>query len=152
MNIEARPWRPQDLLDDLQQIIDEEPDRYLNSRRTTLCMALDYLKEHFAPLLDNDQETGTGEEDEPQRRRELVFDGTIPVGNWWRTESAIPKAYTPVLCYYPLLRRQGKACIHEGWIDASGEWHSETAPGLPELATHWMPMPAPPNPYKRGGD
>ena len=47
MNIEARPWRPQDLLDDLQQIIDEEPDRYLNTRRTTLCMALDYLKEHF---------------------------------------------------------------------------------------------------------
>lgn len=48
MKIEARPWKPQDLLDDLQEIIDEEPDSYMNTRRTTLCMALDYLKDHFA--------------------------------------------------------------------------------------------------------
>ena len=48
MKIEARPWRPQDLLDDLQGIIDEEPDNYLNTRRTTLEMALAYLKEHFS--------------------------------------------------------------------------------------------------------
>ena len=48
MKIEARPWRPQDLLDDLQGIIDEESDNYLNTRRTTLEMALAYLKEHFA--------------------------------------------------------------------------------------------------------
>lgn len=44
----SRPWRPQDLIDDLQLLIDEEPDRYLNDRRTTLCMARDFLKEHFA--------------------------------------------------------------------------------------------------------
>lgn len=50
MTIEARPWKPQDLLDDLQSIIDEEPDSYMNTRRTTLCMARDYLKEYFAPL------------------------------------------------------------------------------------------------------
>jgi hypothetical protein len=43
----ARPWTPQDLLDDLQDIINEEPDNYLNTRRTTLEMALAYLKEHF---------------------------------------------------------------------------------------------------------
>ena len=43
----ARPWTPQDLLDDLQDIINEEPDNYLNTRRTTLEMALSYLKEHF---------------------------------------------------------------------------------------------------------
>ena len=48
MKIEARPWRPQDLLDDLQGMIDEESDNYLNTRRTTLEMALAYLKEHFA--------------------------------------------------------------------------------------------------------
>lgn len=48
MNIEARPWTPQDLLDDLQSIIDEESDSYLNTRRTTLETALAYLKEHFA--------------------------------------------------------------------------------------------------------
>ena len=46
--IVARPWQPQDLIDDLQGIIDEECDNYLNTRRTTLCMARDYLKEHFA--------------------------------------------------------------------------------------------------------
>lgn len=50
MTIEARPWKPQDLLDGLQSIIDEEPDNYLNTRRTTLCMARDYLKEHFNSL------------------------------------------------------------------------------------------------------
>ena len=48
LKIVARPWRPQDLLDDLQGIIDEESDNYLNTRRTTLQTALAYLKEHFA--------------------------------------------------------------------------------------------------------
>lgn len=45
--IKARPWEPQDLIDDLQLIIDEEPDRYTNIRREILCMARDYLKEFF---------------------------------------------------------------------------------------------------------
>lgn len=45
--IVSRPWRPQDLIDDLQLMIDEEPDLYLNDRRTTLCMARDYLKSFF---------------------------------------------------------------------------------------------------------
>ena len=48
MKIEARPWTPQDLLDDLQGIIDEESDNYLNTRRTTLCIAKAFLSEHFA--------------------------------------------------------------------------------------------------------
>ena len=48
MRLEARPWTPQDLIDDLQGIIDEESDSYMNTRRTTLEMALAYLKEHFA--------------------------------------------------------------------------------------------------------
>ena len=48
MKIEARPWTPQDLIDDLQDIINEESKEYLNTRRTTLEMALAYLKEHFA--------------------------------------------------------------------------------------------------------
>lgn len=43
----ARAWEPQDLLDALKEMIEEEPDRYLNDRRTTLCMAHDYLKEYF---------------------------------------------------------------------------------------------------------
>ena len=48
LKIVARPWRPQDLLDDLQDIIDEAGDHYHNSWLTTLMMARDYLKEHFA--------------------------------------------------------------------------------------------------------
>ena len=47
MNIVARPWESKDLIDDLQMLIDEEPDNYLNIRRTTMCMARDYLKDHF---------------------------------------------------------------------------------------------------------
>ena len=47
MNIVSRPWEPQDLLDDLQMYIDEEQDNYLNGRRTTMCMARDFLKEFF---------------------------------------------------------------------------------------------------------
>lgn len=46
--IDARSWRPQDLIDDLQALIDEEQDKYLNDRHTTLCMARDYLKEYFS--------------------------------------------------------------------------------------------------------
>jgi hypothetical protein len=38
---------PQDLIDDLQEMIDEEPDNYLNCNRTTLCTARDYLKDYF---------------------------------------------------------------------------------------------------------
>jgi hypothetical protein len=44
----SRPWEPQDLLDDIQMMIDEEPDFFLNDRRATLCMARDYLKKYFA--------------------------------------------------------------------------------------------------------
>lgn len=47
MRIVAKPWEPQDLLDDLQGIIDEESDNYLNTRRTTLETALAYLEEYF---------------------------------------------------------------------------------------------------------
>ena len=46
--IVSRPWEPQDLLDDLQLLIDEESDNYLNGRRTTLCMARDYLHDFFS--------------------------------------------------------------------------------------------------------
>ena len=46
-HVDARPWKPQDLIDDLQKMIDEEPDAYLNDRCTTLCTARDYLKEYL---------------------------------------------------------------------------------------------------------
>ena len=47
ISISFTPWKPQDLLDDLQAVIDEEPDIYPNWRRVTLCEARDYLKEFF---------------------------------------------------------------------------------------------------------
>ena len=47
LKIIARQWQPQDLLDDLQMMIDEQPDGYLNTDRTTLCTAKAYLEEHF---------------------------------------------------------------------------------------------------------
>lgn len=47
MNIVAKPWEPQDLLDDLQLMIDELPNSYANRDHTTLCMARDYLKLYF---------------------------------------------------------------------------------------------------------
>lgn len=84
--IEARPWQPQDLVDDLQLMIDEEPDSYLNDRRTTLCMAQDYLKSFFGI----DQEPLTAEElmkinGEPVW---IVWpDGRIK-SNWYITGSA----------------------------------------------------------------
>ena len=34
-------------------MIDEEPDRYLNDRRTTLCMARDHLKKYFSTYFEN---------------------------------------------------------------------------------------------------
>lgn len=42
-----RLWQPKDLIDDLQLMIDEEPDSYLNGRLSTLCSARDYLKSFF---------------------------------------------------------------------------------------------------------
>lgn len=52
INISFRPWEPQDLIDDLQQVIDEEPDIYPNHRYVTLCEARDYLKTFFKELED----------------------------------------------------------------------------------------------------
>lgn len=47
MNIESRPWTLQDLLDNLQKMIVEEPDDYCNERRWTLCTARGYLKQYL---------------------------------------------------------------------------------------------------------
>jgi hypothetical protein len=43
----AHQWVPQDLIDDLDALIQEEPDSYLNGRRVTLCMARDFLEAFF---------------------------------------------------------------------------------------------------------
>lgn len=35
-HVEARPWKPQDLLDDLQKMIDEDPDAYYQEHRAAI--------------------------------------------------------------------------------------------------------------------
>lgn len=47
IRIVARPWEFQDLLDDLEYMIDEEPNTYLNERRHTLCMAKGFLEDAY---------------------------------------------------------------------------------------------------------
>lgn len=84
--IDARPWRPQDLIDDLQALIDEEQDKYLNDRHTTLCMARDYLKAYFSlPQLSNEWVSVENAVPEPGERV-LASDG-IFVGEAYRTSA-----------------------------------------------------------------
>lgn len=116
MNIVARPWEPQDLIDDLQMIIDEEPINYLNSRCATLCMARDYLKEHFA---------------EPR---------------WISVEERLPEPYHTVLvckrhldapdCYMTTDFRTPLYGDTVVWASELKTWKSGV--------THWMPLPEPP--------
>ena len=112
--IEARPWEPQDLLDDLQMYIDEEPDNYLNGRRTAMCMARDYLKEYF----EHDRKWISVEERLPEiEQRVLVF-----------CRSRMYKKHITVSTYtrdYSYIRR----CY---WSRRVKE------------VTHWMPLPEPP--------
>ncbi len=118
--IVARPWIPQDLIDDLQGIIDEECDNYLNTRRTTLCMARDYLKEHFAK------------------------DNNVP-SKWIPVTERLPEAYKLVLA----VCKSGKIFVGEyvdlGWRTL---WRIKTARDstkeITQIVTHWMPLPPQP--------
>ena len=117
-----RPWRPQDLIDDLQILIDEEPDGYLNDRRTTLCMARDFLKEHFA-----EPRWISVEERLPKENgRYLIaskFSGHIFAEILsWTPQYDGPEEYL-----------QGKAI----WFDYDSEYGDYEYTGV----THWMPLP-----------
>ena len=145
----SRPWRPQDLLDDLQLLIDEEPDRYLNDRRTTLCMARDFLKEHFA--MDDSLEKKTSDEKASDRKQ--------ATSGWVSVEERLPEESTEVLSFF---------CVRK--IDGTWERYTATAIRLRDAkwlvsdyqngieayswgtdiedccfrVTHWMPLPEPP--------
>ena len=113
----ARPWQPQDLIDDLQDIIDEESDNYLNTRRTTLCMAMDYLKEYFAP----DKYVGS---------------------KWISVKERLPEKGEWVLC----VGAKGGlflADIMSVFSDGSCYCHVPNSRGG-RYATHWMPLPEAP--------
>lgn len=51
-HIEARPWKPQDLLDDLQKMIDEESGTYLNNHRTTHWRYPGWQESHSRDIAD----------------------------------------------------------------------------------------------------
>lgn len=122
MKIEARPWQPQDLIDDLQDLINEEPDNYLNERRKTLCMARDYLKEHFSESL------------------------------WISVKDRFPdkQEYDWVLAQLKLVPEDvcGVPCVAElrcgDWYDAEGCWLRTAPEGGCVIVTHRMPLPQPP--------
>lgn len=111
----SRPWQPQDLLDDLQLIIDEEPDHYINDRRTTLCMARDFLKEHFR-------------------------EDTKMIG-WISVKDRLPEVGVSVLAldrYGNIHNRYMYRCG-----DGGAEWTAEHLVSRKDI-THWMPLPEPP--------
>lgn len=114
----SRPWQPQDLLDDLQLIIDKEPDLYLNDRRTTLCMARDFLREHFAEL------------------------GWISVKE--RLPDLIPcnagTAYSDAVIVWT----DGKKAMIAVWDGVDFLCAADYWEAWGESITHWMPLPEPP--------
>lgn len=77
-NISFKPWEPQDLIDDLQKVIDEEPDIYPNHRYVTLCEARDYLKEFFK----NREWISVKDEMPKEDVNVLVTDGSCWCGVW----------------------------------------------------------------------
>lgn len=122
--IVARPWQPQDLIDDLQGIIDEECDNYLNTRRTTLCMARDYLKEYFA-----EQKWIPVTERLPDL--ELV------------DAKANDRDVYPCLCVVKHQRARGGRYVTKLFYDGENFMDRDMCLWTFET-THWMPLPEPP--------
>lgn len=122
--IVARPWQPQDLIDDLQGIIDEECDNYLNTRRTTLCMARDYLKEHFAE-----------QKWIPVTERLPIEEAKAHEQEWCETYCEflvmIERGLLPTTLYYDWENNE--------WFRINTALERETY-----KVTHWMPLPQPP--------
>ena len=112
----ARPWQPQDLIDDLQGIIDEECDAYLNTRRTTLCMARDYLKEHFAEQEWISVKDRLPEDDLPKDTKKKM-----------------------IRCFVYTDKGTVKPCVRQRWEHFNGKmqpwmWNKD----LYAKPTHWM--------------
>jgi hypothetical protein len=127
MKIVARPWQPQDLIDDLQSIIDEESDNYLNDRRTTLCIARDYLKEHFAeqkwiPVTERLPEDG-----------EYLAYTKCTYGN-----------YVRILRFAKDGRKVNEYDFDRDWENVWYLYDSEWGHIAVDSVTHWMPLPEPP--------
>ena len=127
IRIMSRPWKPQDLIDDLQLLIDEEPDSYINDKRTTLCMARDFLKEHFAEPRWISVEDRLPE-DLPENKGKRVIPCIVALKSCYPNGKAtIQKRQRQVLYNYDF-----DMC---GW-----EWSRIGK----SRVTHWMPLPEPP--------
>lgn len=116
----ARPWKPQDLIDDLQGIIDEECDNYLNTRRTTLCMARDYLKEYFATDNNDGRKWISVKDRLPDKKK--VIDGDV---------------------YYRNVAVRVKNLLHEriAYYDPEHECWYDTGFFQIRGVTHWVELP-----------
>jgi hypothetical protein len=96
-------------------LIDEEPDNYLNFRRTTMCMARDYLKEHFS---------------EP---RWISVEERLPDKSNFKDESVRVLVYR---AYYDEAR--------VGYYDYHWKEFYTVDDLIMGRVTHWMPLPEPP--------
>lgn len=134
MKIVAKPWEPQDLLDDLQEIIDEESDNYLNTRRTTLETALAYLKEYFA--------------------KDINVPGWIPV-TVRLPEDDLPKGskVKQIKVLTALKSDKGVRTVRSQ-MRYRCTWYSDSEPWTWKYSgseiTHWMPLPEPPKESDNG--
>lgn len=130
LKMTAKPWKPKDLLDDLQRMIDELPDTPL-SDRSTLEMAKAYLEDFFA----NERKWFSVEdilpEDLPENKGRKVISCFVAIEPaFGRVKQNFKKCQRRVETYYNL---EGKKV--EGWM-----WSQ----GLDTVVTHWMPLPAQP--------
>ena len=129
--IVSRPWQPQDLINDLQLMIDEEPDNYLNANRSTLCMARDFLRDFFSREANGMMVQWISVED--RLPDELPKDGSA-----W-SEKVRPSVDV-------LVKVKGLKELYTAWYSHScKEWIdvSETH-NLGDSVTHWMRLPEPP--------
>lgn len=146
VKIVARPWQPQDLIDDLQDLIDEECDNYLNTRRTTLCMARDYLKEYFAkdnnvPINDV-PDTNVGKwipvTERLPEEHESIFAKIYGTNRWEPAMSCMVSDDVLAVVKFEDGTRKVKTAR-----TTDGEWRLFNILKAKEV-THWMPMPEPP--------
>lgn len=119
----ARPWQPQDLLDDLQLMIDEQPDNYLNTDRETLCTAKAYLEEYFS------------------KPKWISVTERLPREEWERFCAENDWDVYP--CLVTIKNSRGGRYVTKLFFTGENFVDDEYI-RYTEQVTHWMPLPQPP--------